>query len=182
MFVLKITFDELRRIHRLEKNTTNLVEVDDDFIDSLEDFIQEQKKKYLLSMKNFSSTEAREFTNLKRIVDEIFLLREKKILNKALIASKTSDEKPEKMAYQELEIFKKLLKVLYNYESICNELFGEKERKEASTIRMKLIKDVPAFVGTDMKEYGPFSEGQTVSLPSRIAKLLSSRKIAEEKD
>lgn len=46
---MKIDFDELRRIHRLEKNTTKLVEVDEDFIDSLEKFVDEEKKNiYLL--------------------------------------------------------------------------------------------------------------------------------------
>ena len=41
---MQITYDELRRIHRLEKNTSKLVEVDEDFIDSLEKFVEEEKK------------------------------------------------------------------------------------------------------------------------------------------
>ena len=43
-----------------------------------------------------------------------------------------------------------------------------------------MIKEVPTFVGTDMQEYGPFSEGQKVDVPSKISKLLVLRKIAEE--
>jgi DNA replication initiation complex subunit (GINS family) len=62
---MRLDYDELRRIHRLEKNTSKLVEVDEDFISSLENFVEDEKKKYLDSLKNFSSSQAREFTNLK---------------------------------------------------------------------------------------------------------------------
>ena len=178
---MRIDYDELRRVHRLEKNTSKLVEVEDDFIDSLNAFVEEEKKKYLASLKNFSSSEAREFTNLKRIVDDIFQMREKKILNKALIAAHTKEFDDEKMAWQEKETFKKVLKVLDEHRDLFDNLFGEKEKRDAEMVSLKILKDVPTFVGTDMKEYGPFSEGQSVELPSKIARMFVTRKIAEEK-
>ncbi|MCX6804260.1 MAG: hypothetical protein NTY48_06895 [Candidatus Diapherotrites archaeon] len=178
---MRIDYDELRRIHRLEKNTSRLVEVEDDFIDSLEVFVAEEKKKYLASLKNFSASEAREFTNLKRIIEEIFIMREKKILNKALISAHTREVIEEKMARQELENFKKLLHVLEDYYSLYQSLFGESEKKESSLVSVKILKDIPTFVGTDMKEYGPFMEDETVELPSKVARLFVTRKLAEEK-
>ena len=178
---MRIDYDELRRIHRLEKNTSKLVEVEDDFIDVLELFIEEEKKKYLASLKNFSSSDAREFTNLKRVVEEIFLMREKKILNKALISAHTKEIDGEKMATQEKSTFKKLLKVLEEHFELYESLFGEKEKRESELFSVKILKDVPTFVGTDMKEYGPFSDGQVVELPAKVARLFISRKIAEEK-
>ncbi len=178
---MRIDYDELRRIHRLEKNTSKLVEVDGDFIDSLEEFVAVEKKKYLASLKEFSASDAREFTNLKRVIEEIFLMREKKLLNKALISSHTKEVDGEKMASQEKETFKKLLRNLEEHYSIYESLFGEKERRESEAVRVSIIKDVPTFVGTDMKEYGPFKSGQVVELPAKIAKLFISRKIAEEK-
>ncbi len=177
---MKIDFDELRRIHRLEKNTSKLVDVGEDFIDSLEGFIEEEKKKYLESLKNFSSSEARAFTNLKRIVEEIFLMREKKILNKALIAAHTKDSNLESMASQEKEFYKKMLKLLEDYSAGCTVLFGEKEKKK-TLVEVEIMKDVPTFVGTDMKEYGPFKEGEIVDVPEKVAKLFVARKIAKQK-
>jgi len=177
---MKIDYDELRRIHRLEKNTSKLVEVDEDFIDSLHDFVEEEKKKYIASLKNFSSSDVREFANLKRVVEEIFLMREKKILNKALISAHTKEAEAEKMAKQEKETFKRLLKVLEEHYDLFASFFGEKDA-QPSLVSLSILKDVPTFVGTDMKEYGPFSEGQTVQLPQKIAKLFITRKIAEEK-
>jgi len=178
---MRIDYDELRRIHRLEKNTSKLVEVEDDFIDLLTVFVEEEKKKYLASLKNFSSSDAREFANLKRIVDDIFQMREKKILNKALIAAHTKESEDENMAVQEKETFKKLLKILSEHRDLFDNLFGEKEKREIELVCVKILKDVPTFVGTDMKEYGPFVEGEKVELPSKIARLFVTRKIAEEK-
>jgi len=178
---MKIDYDELRRIHRLEKNTSKLVEVDDDFIDSLQTFVEEEKKKYLASLKNFSSSDAREFANLKRIIEEVFLMREKKILNKALLAIHTKETETDKMSRQEKDTFKKLFKVLEEHHALGVDLFGERDKPEAAIVSVNILKDIPTFVGTDMKEYGPFSEGQSVSLPPKIAKLFVTRKLAEEK-
>jgi DNA replication initiation complex subunit (GINS family) len=178
---MKLDYDELRRIHRLEKNTSKLVEVDDDFIDVLTIFVEEEKKKYLASLKNFSSSDAREFANLKRIIDDIFQMREKKILNKALIAAHTNEYDDEKMATQEKETFKKTLKILTEHRSLFDSLFGEKEQRETELVSVKILKDVPAFVGADMKDYGPFVEGEKVDLPSKVARLFITKKIAEEK-
>jgi DNA replication initiation complex subunit (GINS family) len=178
--MMKIDFDELRRIHRLEKNTSKLVEVDEDFIDMLASFVDEEKKMYIESLQNFSANEARSFTNLKRIVEEIFLFREKKILNKALIASHTKDSSIENMATQEKEFYKKLLPLLESYSSCCTVLFGGKETKK-TLVEVEILKDIPTFVGTDMKEYGPFKKGDVVEVPAKVSKLFIARKIAQEK-
>jgi DNA replication initiation complex subunit (GINS family) len=178
---MRIDYDELRRIHRLEKNTSKLFEVDEDFIDSVFSFVENEKKKYLASLKNFSASDAREFTNLKRVIEDIFLMRQKKILNKALIVSRTKDSDSEKMASQEKVMFGKLLKVLEEHVSLFDSIFGERERRDSELVSLRILKEVPTFVGTDMKEYGPFSENQTVDLPSKIARMFITRKLAEEK-
>lgn len=175
---MKIDYDELRRIHRLERNTSKLVEVDEDFIESIEEFVNEEKKTYLESLKNFSSGSAREFTNMKRIIEEIFLMRKKKILNKALIATHTKETNLDNMSDEEKDFFKKLLKVINDYNEHYAFLFGEKKEKK-SLSKVEILKDVPTFVGTDMKEYGPFSKGDVVSLPEKVSKLFVTRKIAK---
>jgi len=44
---------------------------------------------------------------------------------------------------------------------------------------LKIVNNVPMFVGSDMKKYGPFSKGDVVSLPEDVMNLLVSRNIAE---
>ena len=135
----------------------------------------------MASLKNFSSSDAREFTNLKRIVDDIFQMREKKILNKSLISAHTNDYDDTNMAKEEKETFKKIFKVLSEHREIFHSLFGEKEKVSSDLTKLTILQEVPTFVGTDMKEYGPYSESQEVELPSKVAKLFIARKIAQER-
>ena len=178
---MELNYDELRRIYRLEKNTSKLVEVDEDFYEALAGFIASEKKEYLASLKNFSSAKTRNFANLKKIVEEIFSLREKKLLSKALIASRNGEEDIGKIALPEKKTYKELLGVLNKHRQFLSQAF-EPEKKKLGEEKQKLsiIKEVPAFVGPDMKEYGPFSVDQTVSLPSKVAELLLNRKLAKE--
>ncbi len=184
---MQVSFDELRRIYRLEKNTSNLVEVEEDFFNALNEFIKIEKQRYLESLKkDFNESSARDFTNLKKIVEELFSLREKKLLNKALTASRTNELNETHMSLQEKEMYRKLIKVLNNYNELLVEIFnGEAEkndskRKDLNNLSIRMISDVPSFVGTDMNEYGPFKKGETVSLPFNIAKLFLSRNLGEK--
>lgn len=179
---MKLDYDELLRIYRLEKNTSKLVEVEEDFFNSLHEFIQKERKEYLDSLKDLSSSKARDFSNLKKMVEELFALRQKKILNLALISARTEEpDSLDRMALQEKEVFDSLLESLQRHQKMFSEIFqGEaKPEKDLESVQVKILKEVPAFVGSDMKEYGPFTENESVSLPYNIGKLLVSRKIAD---
>ena len=51
--------------------------------------------------------------------------------------------------------------------------------KDLNNLSVKVLSDIPEFVGTDMKEYGPFKKGEVVTLPLKISKLLSDKKFVE---
>ena len=68
---MDLSFDEIRRIHRLEKNTSQLVEVEKEFYNELHAFLQKEKQAYLESLKDFSVSDTRRFSNLKKMVEEI---------------------------------------------------------------------------------------------------------------
>lgn len=178
-------YDEIRRIYRLEKSTSRLVEVESDFYDSVNEFISEEKEEYIKSLtKDFSITKAKDFTNLKKMVDEIFSLREKKILNKALTASRTGETSEQNMCKQEKKTYNEMLKILEKHRGFLRDIFesdnkkSKKKTKSAET-KVEILKQIPSFVGSDMKEYGPFSKGQKVSLPDKVALLLKSRKLVQ---
>lgn len=179
---MELSYDELRRIYRLEKNTSRLVDVDDDFYEALGAFIQHEKKEYLAGLKDFSSAKARNFSNLKKIVDEIFSLREKKLISRALIASRNGEEDNVNLAAEEKKTFKELLAILNKHRGFLRQAFepDNKRAAEKELVSLKVLKEVPAFVGPDMKEYGPFSVDEAASLPSKVAELLVVRKLAEE--
>ncbi len=179
---MRLDYDELRKIYRLEKNNSRLAEVDEDFLDSLNDFFKAQKKDYLKSLNDMSSVKAKTFSNLKKIIGEIFSIREKKLLNKALIASRTGDLEKEPMSLQEAQTLDALLLVLNKHQAILDSVFNGQtasDKNDSGKISLKIIQSVPAFMGADMKEYGPFTKDKAVALPEKIALLLVSRKLAE---
>ena len=185
---MTISYDEIRRIHRLEKNSSKLVEVEQEFYNELHSFIVQEKASYLESLRDFSSSKARDFSNLKKMVEEIFSLRGKKILNKALAASHTKDADEAHMATQEKALFRELLSLLEKHNALLEGIFsdisssaGGEPNKDLNTLSVEILSEIPAFVGADMKEYGPFGKGVVVSLPLKVAKLLSARKLVEVK-
>ncbi|MBR9682849.1 MAG: DNA replication complex GINS family protein [Candidatus Aenigmarchaeota archaeon] len=44
---------------------------------------------------------------------------------------------------------------------------------------LKILSDIPKFVGSDMETYGPFNKGEMANLPSNVAEILISREVAE---
>jgi DNA replication factor GINS len=180
---MDLSYDEIRRIHRLEKNTSKLVEVEQDFFGSLNEFIKLEKEDYISSLKDFSVSKARNFTNLKKMVEEIFSLREKKILSLALVSARTNELNEEHMALQEKSLYNEMIKVLNKHKSLMNQVFeGPSELPKAkalNNVSIRVLSDIPSFIGTDMKEYGPFKKDEEVELPFKIAKLFVSRKLGE---
>src|SRR3989344_7119397 len=102
---MELSYDEIRRIHRMEKSTSKLVEVEQQFYNDLHEFMRTEKADYLDSLKDLSSTKSRDFSNLKKMVEEIFAMREKKILGRALIGSRTGDSDESHMAMQEKKLY-----------------------------------------------------------------------------
>jgi len=183
---LDIDYDEIRRIYRLEKSTSRLVEVEQDFYDSMNEFICKEKEEYIKSLKDFSITKARDFTNLKKMVDEIFSLREKKVLNKALTASRSGETSELNMCKQEKKTYNEMLKILEKHRGFLSDIFESNNNKKQTPktkpteTKVEVLKQIPSFVGSDMKEYGPFSKGQKVTLPEKVALLLKSRKLVQD--
>ncbi|HLD58757.1 MAG TPA: hypothetical protein VI977_03905 [archaeon] len=179
---MQISYEEIRRIHRLEKNSSRLVEVEEDFFDSMSEFVKQQKEAYLKSLKTFSATKARDFVNLKKMVEEIFSMREKKLLNKALVSSRTGEIVEEKIAVQEKKTFTALLKTLNAHQEILQDIFSVESEtdKNPEEIRIKILENIPSFVGADMNEYGPFEKDSVLELPEKVSSLLVSRKLAQK--
>ena len=182
---MSLDYNEIRRIHRLEKSASKIVSLNEDFYNELNDFVSSERKTYLDSMNEFSSNTARDFANLKRMIEEVFSLREKKIITKALISSRTKEFSLDGFASQEKKLFEKILSLLNNHNELLSGMFVGNEKKkhrDLNTLSVRILSDIPSFVGTDMNDYGPFSKGQSVKLPYDVAKLLVKRELAEDMD
>lgn len=247
---MAIDFEEMRRIYRLEKSTARLVDVPDDFFTLVHELIDEERKKYFDSLKDLNTTRARDFGNLKKLVDEWFVVREKKLLNAVLMAARLEEMDNTHMSAEEKKMVAQVYSALMEHRAITKQVLdanGEfvaigipsvpqapspmNERLDSlrhitpesppvekimetvppshafasspahSTSSssgsssaahssshpqpagnfspVKIISDIPSFVGTDLKEYGPYKPGDVVELPEKIAQLFLSRKLGE---
>ncbi len=179
---MTITYEEIRRIHRLEKNSSKLVPLTIEFYNDLKYFVSEEKQKYLEAIKKAASYE-RDFPNIKKMAEEIFLMREKKIINNALATARTKEANEEGMASQEKKFYFSLVELIESYEKNLDEVFKQKGSSESdlNNVTVEFILDVPEFVGTDSKTYGPYKKGSVGTLPVKIAKILAARKMLEIK-
>lgn len=85
-----------------------------------------------------------------------------------------------KKARREVEEAERLRREAEEREKEIERLKAEAERlRIAKIVTLRLKKDVPAFVGADMKQYGPFRAGDIAALPEANAAILIERGVAE---
>ncbi|MEK6970627.1 MAG: hypothetical protein AABW68_02940 [archaeon] len=216
---MTLDFEEMRRIYRLEKSTARLVEVPDDFFTQMHGLVDDERAKYFDSLKDLNATRARDFGNLKKLIDEWFVVREKKLLNTVLVSAQLEEKDTSHLAAEEKIVFHSLYEVLRSHRNKAKSVLeangdfvpmGNPSPEKPSRIPLadsatpstvaelpthspvsvahsatveslpvRILSEIPSFVGTDLREYGPYKAGQVVDLPSKIAQLFISRKLGE---
>ncbi|MEK6902626.1 MAG: hypothetical protein AABX02_03510, partial [archaeon] len=119
---MALDFEEMRRIYRLEKSTARLVEIPDDFFAQLHGLIEEERKKYFDSLQDLNATRARDFGNLKKLIDEWFLVREKKLLNTVLVSAQMGEKDMTHMAGEEKQMFSLVFDALCAHREISKKV------------------------------------------------------------
>ncbi|MBI5553945.1 MAG: DNA replication complex GINS family protein [Candidatus Diapherotrites archaeon] len=181
---MELSYDDVRRIHRLEKNSAHLAALEKGFFEGLRVLVEDEKKKYLVSLKEFSPDQARSFSNLKKIIEEIFLLRQRKILHHALVAARGSEGALDHLTEEESHFCFELVKLVAAHQNFLDTVFGSASdaslanTTDLNKVSLRISSPVPGFVGADMLEYGPFGKGEKVLLPPAVAELLESRSLA----
>lgn len=178
---MKLSYEIIRKVHRQEKENTELSRIDEDFFDSLPEYIEEEKEK-LQDMKNsLDDSVVRKLQNIKSMLEDIIYAREKKIINKAILKTKNNEDDTKNMILEEQKIYYKIVNLLYSYQRFAKGPFEQETKDEKQkTIKLKIIQDVPKFIGTDMQEYGPFEKETDVDLIEPIAKIFIKKGIAKE--
>ncbi|MEI8364408.1 MAG: hypothetical protein WCF78_03045 [archaeon] len=183
----KVDYDELQKIYRLETKSPKLSRLDSSFYKALKKFLTEERNKYISSFEDsFSTNTLKRFENLKRITEKIREIRIKKIMNMCLMYSRTNDFADEGLVDFEIDFAKGILKLIDKQNEQTNTIFGLSKKSQnvdtTTQIKVKFLQDIPAFIGGDMKEYGPFDTGQVVEIPEDIFKILETKEIIEKVD
>jgi DNA replication factor GINS len=173
----ELSYDELRKIQARERASPVLQSIAESFYASVVKLI-EKKNESLKS--NFSLTEAREYESILKVVEDIHERRKQKIVLRAMKTGLGQEEIA--LSGKEAELFEKISKAVAEDREEFNRMVGGRESKagEERIKRIKILKNLPKFVGTDLKIYGPFKEGEMIELPEKEAQLLVNRGIAEQ--
>ncbi|MBT3416963.1 hypothetical protein HON86_00310 [Candidatus Woesearchaeota archaeon] len=202
-----ITYETLYDILRNEKNKAEIQKLPENYLENLinylnkkQEILESQEKKKSI----FTSTEVkktrRQIESIQKIIKELYERRETKIIQSALISSRTciKSEEATSMLLEEREFYKNIVEKFDHYrENILYRLSAgqspnievkKSKPKDLKTNeepiktarKLKMICDIPKFVGMDMENYGPFNNNQIIEIPHETADFLIKQNKAEE--
>jgi DNA replication initiation complex subunit (GINS family) len=213
MVEIKVTYETLFDLLRREKGRNELQELDKSFYEDVSMYLTEKNKTLKISSSRGEKEKIKiQLKNIKKILKELYELREKKIISLASSKVRTSSNLIDtgKLISKEKELFKEACDLFSKYkteilEKITQENQNEheyepeyretkekleekpqekKEEKKEDTadnsiIKIKVIHNLPRFLGIDKKIYGPYEQGDETEMPLATAKLLLDKKRAE---
>lgn len=186
----EITYDELRRVQQREKGSGMLSELPEDFYERAGRLVRRLRKEM---ESGFAIEKAKEYENTLKVVREIYALREQKLIFRAL-SSAREGEQIFGLAREEGELYRRVAELVRegqkSFERVISgteaprsgaENAGAEVQKapRSDEKNLRMLMDVPQFVGMDGKVRGPFRKGESVLLPTREAELLLKKKMAE---
>jgi len=189
-----ITHEALYEILAKEKTRQDLQKIDLDFFRQLSSYLEE-KELILKSQKEKNSfpeeikkTE-KQLRTIKQLSNEIIERRKRKILDLALLNSRTeSAAKARNLLPNEESLYNEISSSLAQFSIIEKENISNMEEtkvlknqnSEDITILVRFINSVPKFVGTDSNIYGPFIKEDIANLPEKTAQILINKNRAEK--
>jgi len=200
---VNITYETLFELLRREKSRKDLQKLPDTFFIDALSYLNEktmfvkQKKDELFDADERDKT-SKQVENIKQILKDLYQRREKKIIEMALNKSRTENAiiDSSSLLKEEEQLFNSLLELLNKNRKdiISNLLQGiapsvkipesqeqpeeKQEQEEKDTVKLEIKDFVEKFIGLDLKEYGPFEDGDEVDLPKEIAQILLKREKA----
>ncbi|MEM4389660.1 MAG: hypothetical protein QXG98_03275 [Candidatus Micrarchaeia archaeon] len=157
-----ISYEELRRIQAREKSEPGLCELEADFYDRVNAHLRARRSEL---EKKFDFAAMREYENTLKILRDIYARREQKILLLALRAAR-GEEEVNGLTKEERALFDSIVKMLRECSARIQKILEvDTAAREFRKCRVRILRDVPQFVGKDMTNYGPFKLGDDVLLP-----------------
>ncbi len=172
-----LTFEKIRDMERVEKAEKNLQKMPENFLDDVNEYLNGKKGADIV-----------EADNVKSVVKRLIELREQKIASLALYSVRTNMP-VENLTSMERELFEEIREALSDFREIMIKKINEpydigkiapaiKDIKDGKERKFRVTRDLPAFVGPDMKTY-TLKKGELLALPDDLATLLVKNSIIE---
>jgi len=164
--VTMISYADLEKAFRAERTYPQLQKLPPSFYDDVKKLSQSP------DIGEYSST-------VRDYLEKIYNMRLNKVIHYAGRALNES-KPPENALPNELSLYNKLLSdVAENRVKVLEKKMMEETVEETNLVKVRIKKPLPAIVGSDSSEYGPFRVDDVVELPEDSARLLIQRDAAE---
>ena len=193
----EINYRNLREIQQLEKNSPILTELKSYFYTDLSKYLNELEKRLQSESSLQKQTLLKdEIENTKKIAINIYELREKKILFAAITKTRGGNPDIKNMLNIEKNLFESLINVLkttrirlFKQEQVEKksndpeekpvEAKKLEEKQKNSNPIVRVIEDVPEFIGTNEKRYY-LRKNDVLSLPDDMCEMLFRRGVVKK--
>jgi len=193
----RIDYKTLRRIQEMEKISPSLTKIETNFYSSISEYLENLNDR----LEKESSIQKQmllkdEIKNTNKIITNIYEKREKKIVLATISKARGGNPNLGNLVDLEKDMFESILKLMIQsrkqvlYKELKRNIRVEKhveskkkdekkEIEENSKPIVRVVKDMPKFIGTDTKEYD-LRKNDIVSLPDDMKDMLCKRGVIKE--
>lgn len=177
-------YDKLYEAWKKERENIEIQMLPRDFYAKLAGYMKKIKEEG--RMMDEKTTKARlmqrEFTNAKKMVDELIQLRYQKTFRKTIDGKIVPRES---LTEEEEKFIEEISPLAESYQAVVKEILRGRlphvKRKEKPKKKLvRFLEEIPAIIGSDMKTYGPFKPENIATLPSENARILIKQGVAVE--
>lgn len=172
-------YEELYKTWMDEREAVELKPLKKDFFKKLEEHVKSlAAETEVLDEKSVKRRLlGKEVENIRRLVNDMIRLRNKKVLEAALrgnpVLSEAFSEEEEGIYTDIISIIEKSKKLLKDAtEGYASEPKKRKMEEERRRLLIRFLQAIPAIIGADMKTYGPFKAEDVAMLPVENAEAL----------
>ena len=167
-----LTFESIRDVERGERDSKRLQRLPENWHEDLRDYVASKE-----SRADKTPEDMLEIQNVKSIINRLLDLREKKVIDQALITVRTGAP-PENLMSVEEKLFWEAVESL---KSFRGEFLPTRPSPKAKVEekKYKITKSLPAFLGPDMKTYS-LKAGEVLALPEPLIEVLKKQGAVEE--
>jgi DNA replication initiation complex subunit (GINS family) len=193
----ELSYKILRHIQQTEQQSPTLTHIQTDFYTQLNTYLNELKK--IVTQEKDPKKQALyedEQKNTAKIGQRIYELREKKIVQAALSKVRGAQPNLDNLLDDEKILYTQLVDTITKNRNLIQQPNTPQEEKEKNNHEkpretvptqaptntnsnpiIRIIEDIPKFVGTDMHTYR-LRKNDVLSLPTDMAEILQKRKVA----
>ncbi|UCE29115.1 MAG: DNA replication complex GINS family protein [Candidatus Bathyarchaeota archaeon] len=177
-------YDLLYKAWKKERENVDVQTLPQDFYAKLADYVKRIKKERRMLDEKTAKARLmqREFVNVRKTVSELVQLRYEKTLQNTL---KEKTMRGVGLTSEEEKLVEGVSLLVEPYHLLAKDILkghlSHVKRKEQPKKKLvRLLQEVPAIVGSDMKTYGPFKPENIATLPSENARILIRQSVAVE--